>query len=967
MLQYNPSISGSLSVTGSLIVTNGVIGTVSGVDVQIFSSSINQVITGIQTTTGSQDGRLTSIEAFTSSTSARLGSIEMVSASNLSRLNSLEEKTGSLATTGSNTFYGQQVFSGSLYVQDNLIVQGSSSLQNITASAVNIGTNIVYLNTDTPAVRFAGLTVQDSGSSAGVTGSMLWDSLCNRWIYSNPSTIGYSGGMLLSGPRAATLGTETTLTCNYIAKSGGGDHLYDSCIWESGSYVGINTNSPYASLTVGNSDDTSVITSGGNNTHLTIKTIGGGGAFRVYTIGGTTGNLATTEAFRVNAGGNVGINAVSPNVKLEVCGTGLFTDNSVYVGGCGGQLRVVKNASSTPATLTIFGYDNLSVNQAAGVIDFDLQLTGTCGQTAASIRALNADSNESSAHLAFYTATNTGVTKAGAAGTERLRITCDGRIGIGTCNPGALLAVHGPSGANGFGFFMGGAGTTLGGIKLGNDVTTYGSLYFDNATNDVLLLQEYPLGNLRFGTNSSEKMRITNSGCVIVCNNTLPLAIPSQFGYSSSYQVLILGNTNNGQTKSLAFGVDVSGNNSGAFSGYGNEYIWRCAGSFITPNSANNGYNTIFNWTNGGCSWFSNPLGIGTSSLYGGLTVSEFTANDSNDSIALFYKGTCGNHESLIKFYDFRGQVNASIGNNLHDDGTGTQKARLVFKTSNSGAPTERMRIWADGVVTFCCQICTPGISVTSNPIGVEYLVVAGGGGGGWDVGGGGGAGGVLNGSTGIWPGTYAIGIGAGGPGKSGGGGTSTSQNGYNTYAIGLMAIGGGGGGNYSAGNGSSGGSGGGGAGYGATTAAGFGMKGQGFEGGCGINVAGTASTGGGGGGAGGVGPSSVNNLAGSTTGGVGIISTIIGEHRSYGCGGRGGGDNWSGPMNTGTANTGNGGDGAGVPNEGCAGGSGIVILKMKNTNSATFSGGLTTYTCTNVACYNIYVVTAGAGTVTIS
>ena len=181
------------------------------------------------------------------------------------------------------------------------------------------------------------------------------------------------------------------------------------------------------------------------------------------------------------------------------------------------------------------------------------------------------------------------------------------------------------------------------------------------------------------------------------------------------------------------------------------------------------------------------------------------------------------------------------------------------------------------------------------------------------------------------------------------------------------MAIGGGGGGNYSGGHGSSGGSGGGGAGYGSTTYAGFGMKGQGFEGGCGINVAGTASTGAGGGGAGGIGPSSANASFGSSTGGVGIISTIIGEHRSYGCGGRGGGDNWTGPMYNGTANTGGGGDGAGNPNEGCSGGSGIVILKMKNTNSATFSGGLTTYTCTNVACYNIYVVTAGAGTVTIS
>ena len=105
---------------------------------------------------------------------------------------------------------------------------------------MSIGTNIVQLNTATPGIRFAGLAVQDSGSSAGITGSMLWDSLCNRWIYSNPSTIGYSGGMLMSGPRASTLGSESPLTCNYIVKSGGGDHLYDSCIWEMSGSVGIN-------------------------------------------------------------------------------------------------------------------------------------------------------------------------------------------------------------------------------------------------------------------------------------------------------------------------------------------------------------------------------------------------------------------------------------------------------------------------------------------------------------------------------------------------------------------------------------------------------------------------------------------------------------------------------------------------------------------------------------------------------
>jgi hypothetical protein len=156
-----------------------------------------------------------SVATTTSGLAGRIGTIE-----------------GNYATTGSNIFVGSQVITGSLYITTDLIVQGSSSLQNITASAVSIGTNTVILNTDTPAVRFAGISVQDSGSNAGVTGSIFWDGLCNRWVYSNPSGIGYSGGMLLSGPRTSTLGSEAQLTCNYIAKSGGGDHLYDSCIQE---------------------------------------------------------------------------------------------------------------------------------------------------------------------------------------------------------------------------------------------------------------------------------------------------------------------------------------------------------------------------------------------------------------------------------------------------------------------------------------------------------------------------------------------------------------------------------------------------------------------------------------------------------------------------------------------------------------------------------------------------------------
>ena len=219
--------SGSIDLTKSLPT-----GTVSG------SSQVIGILTSLNTATASFTPRITNLESKSASVDISITNINSFTASNANT--SLNSKTGSYATTGSNSFYGTQVFSGSVYIANDLIVQGSSSIQYISASSVSIGTNIVQLNTATPSVRFAGMSVQDSGSSAGITGSMLWDSLCNRWIYSNPSTIGYSGGMLLSGPRASTLGTETTLTCNYIAKSGGGDHLYDSCIIDNGTTVCVN-------------------------------------------------------------------------------------------------------------------------------------------------------------------------------------------------------------------------------------------------------------------------------------------------------------------------------------------------------------------------------------------------------------------------------------------------------------------------------------------------------------------------------------------------------------------------------------------------------------------------------------------------------------------------------------------------------------------------------------------------------
>ena len=92
-------------------------------------------------------------------------------------------------------------------------------------------------------------------------------------------------------------------------------------------------------------------------------------------------------------------------------------------------------------------------------------------------------------------------------------------------------------------------------------------------------------------------MPINNNGLVTISGRNALTG--SYFGYSTSYRTLLVGSTGtNYQTDAvtLAFNVDPSANSNSSFSGGGSEYMWRNAGSFITPNSGNNGFNTLYSW-----------------------------------------------------------------------------------------------------------------------------------------------------------------------------------------------------------------------------------------------------------------------------------------------------------------------------------------------------------------------------------
>jgi hypothetical protein len=474
---YSAQFKGTTTVsTGSNVsLTGSFTGSIAGIDINstnTFTASTNSRLNSIETISASNISRISSLESFsssifttntfTSSTSARLNSIETITASNLSRLTSLEStsasvdtlnttqnsrltsleiKTGSLATTGSNTFYGTQTISGTVYIQNDLIVQGSSCIQNITGSSLNIGTNIVSLNTATPSVRYAGMTVQDSGSSAGVTGSILWDSLCNRWMYSNPSTVGYSGGIIMNGPRAATLGTETTLTCNYIAKSGGGDHLYDSCIWEMSGSVGINNSSPGTSLqitTTCTAIDVLRINNGTQNLNLGVNSPDGGSYLYEYCAQALRFGTSGTERARIAANG-----VTCFYCPVIVCGgTNTFTTWTSAASDQPGLYSLICIGSSYA------GLYNKMYGAAvdAGLFGQTTQCMGYVGTDGACSRGLL---------IGTYTSSPIFI---GTANTLRMIINCNGYVGVGTKSPLSLLQLCGST-TNDQGLFVNTTGT----------------------------------------------------------------------------------------------------------------------------------------------------------------------------------------------------------------------------------------------------------------------------------------------------------------------------------------------------------------------------------------------------------------------------------------------------------------------------------------------------------------------------
>jgi hypothetical protein len=195
----------------------------------------------LELTTASLNISVTNLNTFSASENSKTSTLATYTGSNDTKWSTLGSLSGSFARTNStNVFTGNQTITGSLFVSQDLIVAGSSSIQNISSSNLVIGAAFVTLNTITPSSRFAGLHIIDSGS-AGVSGSFLYDAVQDEMIFVHRGNgTNVTSSIVLMGPQTYdNLGNETYLTNNRIVKSTGLEHIVDSQISDDGSTVSI--------------------------------------------------------------------------------------------------------------------------------------------------------------------------------------------------------------------------------------------------------------------------------------------------------------------------------------------------------------------------------------------------------------------------------------------------------------------------------------------------------------------------------------------------------------------------------------------------------------------------------------------------------------------------------------------------------------------------------------------------------
>ena len=383
---------------GGIYATNGVVSGSSQIvsildPLNTFSASQEAKDSTLSSVTASLLSSQTNLNAYTASQDTKNSTLATYTGSNDTKWSTLGSLSGSFARINSaNTFNGNQTITGSLFISQDLVVAGSSSIQNISSSNLVIGAAYVTLNTFTPSSRFAGLQIIDSGS-AGLSGSLLYDAIDDEFVFVHKGNgANVTSSHFLMGPETYdNLGNETYLTANKLPKGTGNEHLVDSNITDTGTLITLGSNSVvngtfYATGTPLVSGSAQISGTGITNNTITIAgtSTALGGTISLATI--TNGSGIVSGSSQITAGSTTNF---ATDVKTQLNANTVVSGSSQITAGSttnfATDVKTQLNANtvvsgSSQITLSSTTGGGTSANVQFGSLGIGMAASGTSGR-----------------------------------------------------------------------------------------------------------------------------------------------------------------------------------------------------------------------------------------------------------------------------------------------------------------------------------------------------------------------------------------------------------------------------------------------------------------------------------------------------------------------------------------------------------------------------------------------------------